>query len=64
MAVLSWASPLQGAGKVARNTLVTTGSPVHGPKEVNPTSSPLQDMLSANDSRLCMSTLPLGCRQQ
>lgn len=64
MAVLSWASPSQGAGKVARDTLVTTGSLVHGPKEANPTSSPLQHMLSANDSHPCMSILPPGYKQQ
>ena len=64
MAGLSWASPLQGAGKRARDTLMATGSPVHGPKEANPTSSLLRGTLPANDSRLRMSTLPLGYKQQ
>lgn len=64
MAVLSWATSLQGAGKVARDMMATMGLLVYGPKEANPTSSLLQDTLSAKDSRLCMSALPLGCKQQ
>lgn len=76
--------PIEGAGKAAHDILETAGSPVRGPKEANPTSSPLreanptssllqeanptssplQDTPSANDSCLCMSTLPLGYRHQ
>lgn len=60
MAVLSWARPLQGAGKAAHDMLVTTGSSLCEPKEAHPTSSLIQDTPVANDSHLCMSTLPVG----
>lgn len=43
MAVLSQASPLQGAGKAAHDVLATTGLLVHGTKEANPSSPLLQD---------------------
>lgn len=66
--------PIEGAGRAAHDILATAGSRVCGPKETNPTSSPLQEANptssllqetpSSNDSCLCMSTLPLGHRPQ